>query len=444
MRQVRCSVAVAMLVTLDVGRITKRVTQTLNDKRLNFAPCMLTSIMVNGSIAEAAGGEASVAKPQKERSAASRADSRRRQEFDRVLAFEAVAKREPCRRCGTSPNSRLSRRKRTTRPASSHLQDWDKPMETKQIFIGIDVAKDTFQTACCPQAFNLSLPNNKQGIKQLIEAVQPYSVELVVLEATGGYERLIATELLQAGFKVVIAPPKQVRDFARGLGEFAKTDAIDANVLARFAQIVQPKPKSFANGQTDELADLVRRRRQLTDLRTQESNRMETVRHPRVRKSIRKMIKTLDFQIRELDELIEQHIQADDNFRQKDQILRSTPGVGPQTSAVLLSQLPELGHLNRQEIAALVGVAPFDFRSGSFIGKSRIYGGRKEIRSVLYMAALSAMRFNPIIHSFSKRLYNEGKAFKVVITACMRKLLVILNTMMRNQTLWSPKKIIKS
>ena len=145
---------------------------------------MLTSIMVNGSIAEAAGGEASAAKPQKERSEASRADSRRRQEFDCALAFEAVTKREPCRRCGTSPNSRLSRRKRTTRPASSHLQEWDKPMEQKQIFIGIDVAKVTFQAASCPQAVNLSLPNNKEGIHQLTEAVQSYSVELVVLEAT--------------------------------------------------------------------------------------------------------------------------------------------------------------------------------------------------------------------------------------------------------------------
>ena len=394
--------------------------------------------MVNGPIVDAAEGEASVA---------SRAVSRRRQEFDRVLALEAVTEQEPCRRCGTSPNSRLSRPRSCLRRedagTSSHLQDWEKTM-TEKIYVGIDVAKETFQAASCPQAVNLSLPNNKQGIKQFIEAIQPYSVELVVLEATGGYERLIAAELLQAGFKVVIAPPRQVRDFARGLGEFAKTDAIDAHVLARFAQLVQPKPKTFRNGQTDELADLVNRRRQLKDLHTQESNRMETVRHPRVRKSIRKMIKTLDFHIKEIEELIEQHIQADDNLSQKDQILRSTPGVGPQTSAMLLSQLPELGHFNRQEIAALVGVAPFDFRSGSFIGKSRIWGGRREIRSLLYMAALTAMRCNPVIRRFSERLTNEGKAFKVVITACMRKLLVILNTMVRNQTLWTPKKIIKN
>jgi hypothetical protein len=215
---------------------------------------MLTSVMVNGPIVGAAEGEASVA---------SRAVSRRRQEFDRVLAFEAVTEQEPCRRCGTSPNSRLSRPSGT----SSHLQDWEKTM-TEKIYVGIDVAKETFQTACCPQAINLSLTNNKQGIKKLIEAIQPYSVELVVLEATGGYERLIAAELLQAGFKVVIAPPRQVRDFARGLGEFAKTDAIDAHVLARFAQLVQPKPKTFRNGQTEELADLVNRRRQLKDLHT--------------------------------------------------------------------------------------------------------------------------------------------------------------------------------
>jgi transposase len=396
---------------------------------------MLTSFMVNNSLIGNAGvGEAS---------AASRADTSRRQEFDRALALEAVTEQEPCRRCGTSPNSRLSRRKRSTRPASSHLQDWEKTM-TEKIYVGIDVAKDTFQAASCPQAVNLSLPNNRQGIHKFIETIQSHCVEMVVLEATGGYERLIAAELLQAGFKVVIAPPRQVRDFARGIGELAKTDKIDAHVIARFAQLVQPKPRPCSSAQTDELADLVRRRRQLVDLHTQESNRMETVRHPRVRKSIRKMIKTLDYQIAELDELIEQHIQSDDDLRRKDEILRSAKGIGPQTSAILLSQLPELGRLNRQEIAALVGVAPYDYRSGSFAGKSRIWGGRKEIRSVLYMAALAAMRCNPIIHRFSERLYNEGKISKVVITACMRKLLVILNTMVRNQTLWNPKKLIKN
>ena len=386
--------------------------------------------MVKGSIVEAFFGKASVA---------SRAAKRGRREIGRVPVREAVTERDPRRHCGTNPNSRRNRR-RPTGPASSNLQDWEKTMD-ETLFIGIDVAKDTFHVASCPAAINISLPNCPSGTKQLIKILQPHNISLIVLEATGGYERPIVAELLGANLKVVVASPRQVRYFARGIGEFAKTDPIDAYVLARFAQVVQPKPKLPSSPETDELADLVRRRRQLTDLRVQELNRSQTVLHPRVRKSVRKMIKTLDYQIAELDELIQQHIKSDDDFRKKDEILRSAPGVGPQTSATLLSQLPELGQLNRQEIAALVGVAPYDFSSGRFAGKSRIWGGRKEIRCILYMAALSAIRCNPAIHRFANRLLEQGKAFKVVITACMRKLLIILNTMLRNQTLWRPEKI---
>lgn len=315
---------------------------------------------------------------------------------------------------------------------------------SEPLFIGIDVAKDTFHVASCPAAINISMLNSSTGIHQLIKSLKSHRIALIVLEATGGYERPIVAGLLQADLKVVVASPRQVRDFARGIGEFAKTDPIDARVLARFAQVVQPKPKPQFSPETDELADLVRRRSQLIDLRTQELNRSQTIRHPKARKSVRKMIKTLDYQIAELDELIQQHIRADDNFRQKDKILRSVPGVGPQTSAILLSQLPELGQLNRQQIAALVGVAPYDFRSGRFAGQSHIRGGRKNIRSVLYMAVLSAMRFNPVIHRFAKRLLAQGKLFKVVATACIRKLLIILNTMIRNKTLWRPEKILKN
>jgi transposase len=329
-------------------------------------------------------------------------------------------------------------RRQPTGPTSSHLQDREKTMD-ETLFIGIDVAKDTFHVASCPRLINISLPNNSTGTQQLIKIFKPHKVALIVLEATGGYERPIVAELLEANFKVVVAPPRQVRDFARGLGEIAKTDPIDAAVLARFAQVVQPKPKPPADPQIDELADLVRRRRQLTDLRVQESNRSQLALHPKVRKSVRKMIKTLNYQIAELDDLIEQNIKSDDDFRKKDEILRSAPGVGPNTSAMLLSQLPELGRLNRQQIAALVGVAPYDFISGRFAGKSRIWGGRKDIRSALYMAALTAIHWNPVIHRFSKRLSKKGKAFKIVITACMRKLLTILNTMIRNQTLWHPE-----
>ena len=391
---------------------------------------MLTDIMVKGSIVDTSFGKASVA---------SRAERRRRREIGSSLVHETGIEHDPRCRYGTSPNSRKNRRK-PKGPASSHLQDWEQTM-TEPLFIGIDVAKDTFHVASCPASINISLPNNSTGTKQLIKTLQPFTVSLVVLEATGGYERPIVDELLEANFKVVVASPRQVRDFARGIGEFAKTDPIDAAVLARFAQVVQPKPKPPADPQIGELADMVRRRRQLIDLRIQELNRSHLALHPKVRKSVRKMIKTLDYQIAELDRIIEENIKSDDDFRKKDEILRSTPGIGPGTSATLLSQLPELGQLNRQQIAALVGVAPYDFASGRFAGKSRIWGGRKDIRCALYMAALSAKRFNPAIHRFANRLAEKGKVFKIVITACMRKLLIILNTMIRNQTLWRPENI---
>ena len=394
---------------------------------------MLTSVMVKGSIVKAARGETSVA---------SRAASCRRREIERVQTHEVVTERDPRRHCGTSPNSRKSRQ-RPTRSTSSHLQDWECTMN-EQIFIGIDVAKDTFCVCSSPAAINLSLANSSSGIRQLVKALKPHNVKLAVLEATGGYERPIVAGLLEADFKVVVASPRQVRQFARGIGELAKTDPIDARVLARFAQVVQPKPKPQFSRKTEELADLVTRRHQLTDLRTQELNREQTVRHRQVLKSVRKIIKTLDAQIIDLDQIIAKHIQSDDELSDKDKILRSTPGVGPQTSAMLLSQLPELGLLNRQQIAALVGVAPYDFRSGRFAGRSRIWGGRKEIRNMLYMAALTAMRYNPVIKHFSERLISQGKKFKVVITACMRKLLIILNTMMRNETSWENKKIPKN
>jgi transposase len=312
---------------------------------------------------------------------------------------------------------------------------------SEPVYVGIDVAKETFFVATCPNILKTSLPNTPDGHRQLCRMLKGHTIALVVLEATGGYEKPIAAELLDAGLLVVVANPRQVRDFANGLGQWAKTDPIDAQVLAKFAQIVKPAPKMHSTPQTAELSELVRRRRQLNDLRTQESNRLLMIHHPKVKKSIKKMIKTLDFQINEIDQLIREHIDADDNFKNKDRILQSTPGVGPQTSAMLIANLPELGKLNRQEIAALAGLAPYDRSSGKYDGHAHIWGGRKDVRSVLYMAAFTACRFNPVISRLADRLKQKGKAYKVVITACMRKLLIILNTMIRNQTLWTPEKI---
>jgi transposase len=307
---------------------------------------------------------------------------------------------------------------------------------SEALFVGIDVAKDSLAVASAPAGLSLSVPNSTQGRQDLIKALKNHTVALVVLEATGGYERPVALDLIEAGFTTVVANPRQVRDFARGLGELAKTDPIDATVLARFAQIVQPKPRPSASPEESDLAELVTRRRQLVATLTQESNRAAMARLREVRRSIKKMTRMLESEIRSLDDQIARLIRADENLARKDDILRSTPGVGPNTSAMLLSHLPELGNLNRQQVAALAGVAPWDMKSGRWSGQSSIWGGRAEVRSALYMAALAARQFNPVIHVFAQRLEAQGKAFKIVITACMRKLLVILNSMIRSNTKW--------
>jgi len=343
-------------------------------------------------------------------------------------------KQDPRRPRGINPNSRLSRR-RSPRASSSHSQDRVTPMsESKSI--GIDVAKDSLSVASSPAGLTLDVLNSPEGRRQLIKSLKEHTVSLVVLEASGGYERALAADLLEAGFKTVVVNPRQVRDFARGLGELAKTDPIDARVLARFAQVVQPAPRSAKSAQQAELAELVSRRRQLVDALTQESNRIEKVRLPQIRRSIEAMRHTIEKHLEKIDDEIAKIIEADESLSSKDKLLRSTPGVGKGSSAMLLSHLPELGQLNRQEIAALVGVAPWDCASGKWTGRARIWGGRADVRAMLYMAALSAMRFNPAIRAFAERLKAKGKAFKIVITACMRKLLVMLNSMLRSKTLW--------
>jgi transposase len=307
------------------------------------------------------------------------------------------------------------------------------------LYLGIDVAKDSFDVASEPAGLTRSFSNDAAGRRGLLEKLQGQPVALIVLEATGGYERDLVACLLGAGHKVVVANPRQVRDFARGLGQLAKTDRLDARVLARFAALVKPEPRQKASEQVTDLAELVTRRRQLSDLLTQEANRLPQARHPKVQKSLKKTIGLLERQIEDLDDLIREHIDSDDDLKRKDEIVQSVKGVGPATSAMLLSQLPELGRLNRQEIAALVGLASWDFQSGQWAGQSKIWGGRMPVRNMLYMAALSASRFNPAIREFYQRLRSNGKKFKVAITACMRKLLVILNTLVRSGCLWSPQ-----
>ncbi len=398
---------------------------------------MLVSDMVKNPIDNVVVGEASEAQPRAKRSGANRAGDRRRK-ADGALVNQAVTKCGPRRRYGINPNSHLGRRE-----ASPHLQGRDKTMSTP-LYIGIDVAKDSFQVASCPAQLEGVYRNAAKGYRKFLATLEGLEVAQIILEATGGYERTIAAELIQAGFQAVVVNPRQVRHFAKGLGKNAKTDSIDADVLALFGQMVKPTYRPPREPQTQVLAELVSRRRQVIDMLTQETNRAKMRHHAKVRNSIAKMIKALQTQIRQLDDLIQDHIQSDDDFRDKDTILRSTPGVGPQTSAMLLAHLPELGQLNRHEVAALVGVAPFDSQSGKQRGRSRIFGGRKEVRGLLYMAALTAKRCNPQIRKFAERLAHEGKSFKVVITACMRKLLVILNALIRDQIPWTPEKSLKN
>ena len=307
----------------------------------------------------------------------------------------------------------------------------------------MDVAKDSLEVGCStPDAVRLrAVENAPAGFRQLLKALPPRESTAVVLEATGGYERNVVAELLEAGYRVAVVNPRQVRDFAKGLGILAKTDRLDAQVLAKFAQHINPRMLREMPEQQQELADLVVRRRQLLDLRTMETNRRKQAvsqdASKDARKSLDKMLKTLDAQIKIMDAAIAKLIDSDDDWRDKSQILQSTPGLGKITAATLLAELPELGELNRQQIAALVGVAPFNDDSGRHQGGRHIAGGRASVRTVLYMATLSATTHNPTIKAFAERLENDGKKFKVIQTACMRKLLVILNTMLKNKTSWN-------
>ena len=264
-----------------------------------------------------------------------------------------------------------------------------------------------------------------------------------MLEATGGLERQLVAELIDAGWTVAVVNPRQVRDFAKALGRLAKTDGIDAETLALFAQRVQPRPTQKTPEKQQELDALVTRRRQLVSLRSMEKMRRPQAVHKAASRSIDKVLKVLDQQIAALDKAIARLIEADDDWRAKRDLIESVPGVGPTTSATLVAELPELGRLNRQEIASLAGLAPFNHDSGKFRGQRRIRGGRGALRATLYMAALTAKRCNEKLRSFAERLHRAGKPFKVVITACMRKLLTILNTLVRNGKPWTPHPLVE-
>ena len=309
--------------------------------------------------------------------------------------------------------------------------------DAAQVYIGIDVSAKQLDVAIRPTGEVSQYTNDAKGIASIRDQIVPLEPRGVVLEATGGFEMLVASELELAGLPVSLVNPRQVRSFARATGRLAKTDAIDAQVLAHFAEAVKPAVRPLPDEETRELRALVDRRRQLSEMVTSENNRLRRASR-RVRPLIQEHIRWLEQQTKDLDKDIKELIRSSPVWRAHEDLLRSVPGVGPVLSSMLLTHLPELGSLNRGQVAALVGVAPMNRDSGTSRGKRSVSGGRTAIRSALYMAALSATKHNPVITAFYHRLRAAGKPAKVALTACMRKLLIILNSMLKHRTRWGP------
>ncbi len=310
-------------------------------------------------------------------------------------------------------------------------------MKESLVFVGIDVSKERLDVAVRPTGEMWQVSHDSLGIGEVMERLETLMPQLVVLEATGGVEMTLAGELAASGLHVAVVNPRQVRNFARATGKLAKTDALDAQVLAHFAEAMRPASRPLPDSDTRELAALVARRRQLVEMITAEKNRLRTAAR-RIRPKVEEHIRWLEENLAELDRDLGDFIRSSPIWRDKDELLRSAPGVGPVLSMTLLSGLPELGTLNRGEIAALVGVAPFNRDSGTMRGKRKVWGGRPQVRAALYMAALVATRFNPVLRDFYQRLCMAGKPKKVALTACMRKLLTILNHMVRQNRHWNP------
>lgn len=308
----------------------------------------------------------------------------------------------------------------------------------EQTIVGIDTSKDRLDVIIVPGEHQQSFSNDDAGCEKLAAWLGGQCPDIIALEATGGYEMLAASSLSVAGLPVVVVNPRQVRNFAKALGKLAKTDAIDALVIARFAEAVKPEVRPLQDDQSMALKAMVLRRRQLIEMLVSEQNRLK-VSHRRVQPSIRKSIDWLKQQIAKLDNDITKTLRSSPLWREKDDLLSSVKGVGPVLSASLICLLPELGHLNRKQISALVGVCPYNRDSGNFRGRRSISGGRAEVRSVLYMATLASIRHNPVIKATYDRLRGAGKVAKVAIVACMRKLLTILNAMVKNNQKWDPK-----
>jgi len=305
----------------------------------------------------------------------------------------------------------------------------------KEVYVGIDVAAATLEVACHGSDETATFANDDEGIAALVSTVASWQASLVVLEATGGWELGAAVALAGAGLGVAIVNPRQMRDFAKATGRLAKTDKIDAFVIAHFAQAIRPKVRPLADEQARALSELVTRRRQLVDMLTQEKNRRHGASKP-MRVHLQKHIDWLESELQAAEDELARKVRETPLWRDRDDLVQSVPGVGPVLSLTLLSELPELGTLGRKQIAALVGVAPLNCDSGKSHGKRRVWGGRASVRAVLYMATTAAVRCNPVLRDFFAKLTAAGKIYKVAITACMHKLLIILNAMVRDNRHW--------
>lgn len=316
-------------------------------------------------------------------------------------------------------------------------------MNPSECFIGIDVSKAQLDVSVLPQETFWSCPNDDAGRADVVARLRELAPTLIVLEATGGYEAVLAAQLAAAGLPVVVVNPRQVRAFAKACGKLAKTDRIDARVLALYAKMMRPQVRPLKDEQSRELDALFIRRRQLVDMLTMEKNRLSLA-AKRVRKDLKAHITWLEKRVNDVDGELQGLIEASPVWRAKDEILQSAKGIGPVASMALLSQLPELGRLDRKKISALAGLAPLNNDSGTFKGRRSIWGGRSTVRPPLYMATLAAIRCNPVIKAFHARLKAAGKKPKVAIVACMRKLLTILNAMIKSMTPWCDKAVIQT
>lgn len=308
------------------------------------------------------------------------------------------------------------------------------------MFIGIDVSKEWLDIAWSDARTGQRRENQPTAVAELARELAAQPPTLIVLEATGGYERLVVASLLAAGLPVAVVNPRQARDFAKATGRLAKTDALDAQSLALFAQAVRPPVRTLPDEKCLELQEMVARRRQLVQARTAESNRLQQAHAPRVRRSIQAVIRFLDEQLDELEKQLQQAIEGSPAWQAKADLLKTVPGVGDQTARTLIAQLPELGSISRQQVAALVGVAPLNRDSGTMRGQRSTCGGRADVRATLFMACLAAVRHNPRLRAHYQKLLAAGKRKKVALVACMRKLIILLNAMLRDQQPWKTPK----